>query len=176
MASVQRGECQRWALDNKRTCFGISLDGESAFPSVDREIQVRELHTVGERGSLLKYSRNTYVNTDCYLKQQDGHLSRKISEYSGNRQGHVRSSGHYKAYINPLLLALKESKLGFEKGPIYVTAVSVADDTYLFSDRPSALQAALKIIDFFGKRYRITFNTSKTKLVVTGSKVDMDYY
>ena len=38
MASVQRGECQRWAVDRKITCFGVSLDGEAAFPSVDRNI------------------------------------------------------------------------------------------------------------------------------------------
>ena len=168
MASVQRGECQRWALDKKQTCFGISLDGESAFPSVEREIQIRELYSVGERGNLLEYSKNTYVNTDCYL--------RKISEYKGNRQGHVRSSGHYKVYINPLLTALNKSKLGFHIGPICVTAVAVADDTYLFAGSPSALQAILKIVSFFARRYRIKFNTSKTKLVVTGSQLDMDYY
>ena len=27
-----------------------------------------------------------------------------------------------------------------------------------------------------GKRYRIVFNADKTKLVVTGSQIDMDYY
>ena len=43
LAAVQRGECQRWAVDKKLTCFGVSLDGESAFPSVERNIQVREL-------------------------------------------------------------------------------------------------------------------------------------
>ena len=58
MAAIQRGECQRWAQDNKMTCFGVSLDGEAAFPSVDREIQVRELYSVGERGDYLGYSRN----------------------------------------------------------------------------------------------------------------------
>ena len=45
MAAVLRGECQRWALGCKQTCFGISLDGEAAFPSVDRTIQVRELYS-----------------------------------------------------------------------------------------------------------------------------------
>ena len=58
MASVQRGECQRWAIDRKMTCFGVSLDGESAFPSVDRDILVRELYSVGERGDIHQYSRN----------------------------------------------------------------------------------------------------------------------
>jgi hypothetical protein len=41
LAAIQRGECQRWAVDQKLTCFGVSLDGEAAFPSVEREIKVR---------------------------------------------------------------------------------------------------------------------------------------
>ena len=96
MASMVRGECQRWARDNGLTC----LDGDAAFPSVEREIQIRELYSVGERGDFLKYSSNTYKNTDCYLKL-DGKISRRITEFKGNRQGHVRASGHYKAYVNP---------------------------------------------------------------------------
>ena len=58
MGAVERGECQRWALDNKITCYGVSFDGQAAFPSVNRDIQVRELYTVGERGDYLEYSRN----------------------------------------------------------------------------------------------------------------------
>ena len=34
---------QRWAIDRKVTCFGVTFDGKAAFPSVNREIQVREL-------------------------------------------------------------------------------------------------------------------------------------
>ena len=33
------------------TCFGVSLDGEAAFPNVEREIQIRELYSAGERES-----------------------------------------------------------------------------------------------------------------------------
>ena len=60
LAAIQRGECQRWAIDRKQTCFGVSLDGEAAFPSEERDIQVRELYSIGERGDILTYSRNTY--------------------------------------------------------------------------------------------------------------------
>ena len=72
--------------------FGISLDGESAFPSVEQDIQVREIYSAGERGDYLLYSKNTYKNTECHIK-----LSRRIVEYKGNCQGHVRASGHFKA-------------------------------------------------------------------------------
>ena len=121
LASLQRGECQRWAVDHKMTCFGVSLDGEAAFPSVDRDIQVRELYAVGERGDLLQHSRNTYKNTGCFIKLGE-HLSRKFEEFTGNRQGHVKAAGHFKAYINPCLEAINSANIGIDIGPIRVGA------------------------------------------------------
>ena len=56
VASVQRGECQRWAVDPKQKCFGVSLDREAACPSDERDIQVCKLFSVGERGDY--HSRN----------------------------------------------------------------------------------------------------------------------
>ena len=81
-------------MDWKQTCFGVSLDGEAAFPSVERDIQIRELYTVGERGDFLAYDKGTYENTECHLKQK-GMLSRRIREEKGNHQGHVRGNGHF---------------------------------------------------------------------------------
>ena len=173
LASVQRGECQRWAVDNKLTCFGVSLDGEAAFPSVEREIQVRELYTVGERGDYLSYSKNTYKNTECHLKL-NGKLSRRIRESKGNRQGHVRASGHFKAYINPCLNSLSQSQLGFKVGILTITTVCIADDTYVLAGSPSALQAALDIVSHYARRYQLRFNAGKTKIVISGSKADIN--
>ena len=136
---------------------------------------MRELFSVGERGGYLSYSRNTYKNTETNLKQ-NGKLSRKFTEFKGNRQGHVRASGNFKAYINPCLTSLNSSQLGFNIGPICTTAVCVADDTYVQSGSVRGLQGALDIVSHYGKRYQVNFNAGKTKIVVTGSKIDMQYY
>ena len=175
MAAVERGECQRFALDTKQTCFGISFDGKAAFPSVDREIQVRELHTCGENGDLLNYSRNTYKNTASHIKQ-DGKLGRQFHEYKGARQGHKRASGHFKCYINPCLTTANSSNLGFWIGPICVSCVCIADDTYVLSNNPRKLRGLIDIVGHYSKRYRLEFGASKTKVTVTGSAKDMDYY
>ena len=175
MAVVLRGECQRWALDTKQTCFGISFDGQAAFPSVDREIQVRELYSCGETGNLLAYSRNTYKNTVCKMKQ-GGKLSREIREYKGARQGHKRAAGNFKTYINPCLTTANSSGLGFYIGPICVSVICVADDTYVLSGNPRDLQGLINIIGHYGKRYRLIFGADKTKVTVTGSRQDMQYY
>ena len=97
-------------------------------------------------------------------------------EFKGNRQGHVRASGHFKAYINPLLNTLNSSNLGFKIGPYCVTTVCVADDTYVLASTPSSLQSALNIVSHYGRRYQLRFNADKTKVVVTGSKTDIDFY
>ena len=173
LAAIQ-GECQRWAVDQKRTCFGVSLDGEAAFPSVERNIQIRELYSVGERGDLLTYSWATYQNTECHIKLGNK-LSRKIVEEKGNRQGHKRASGNFKAYINSCLTSLAQSNLGFCIGNLCITVVCVADDAYILADCPSGLQGSLDIICHFARRYHLKFN-SKTKIVITGSKIDMEFY
>ena len=175
MGAVERGECQRWALDKKLTCYGVSFDGQAAFPSVDRDILVRELYSCGETGDLLKYSRNTYQNTVSRMKQ-DEKLSREFSEFKGSRQGHKRAAGHFKSYINPCLTAANSSNLGFFIGPICVTAICIADDTYVLSDDPRKLQSAINIIGHYGKRYRLIFGADKTKITITGSRHDMLYY
>ena len=175
MAAVLRGECQRWALDKKQTCFGVSFDGKAAFPSVDRDIQVRELYSCGETGDLLQYSRNTYENTACKMKQ-DGKLSREVREFRGSRQGHKRAAGHFKTYINPCLTAANSPELGFFIGPICISAVCVADDTYILSGDPRHLQDIINIVGHYGRRYRLIFGADKTKVTVTGSKQDMMYY
>ena len=64
LAALQRGECQRWAIDQKLTCFGVSLDGEDAFPSVEREIQIRELYSVG-------YTVNTLTTTQSVISRTE---------------------------------------------------------------------------------------------------------
>ena len=131
------------------------------------EIQVRELYAIGERGDMLQYSRNTYRNTECHIKHKNL-LSRKIVEQKGNRQGHVKARGHFKVYINPYLLSLNSSNLGFNLGPICSSAVCVADDAYIHSDSPSGLQGGLNIISHYAKKYQLKFNAEKTKVVVTG--------
>jgi hypothetical protein len=46
----------------------------------------------------------------------------------------------------------------------------------LFSNSVSGLQTAINIISHYANRYQLRFNADKTKIVVTGSKMDMAFY
>ena len=48
----------------------------------------------------------------------DNKLSREISEKSGVKQGHIKSSDNYKIYANPLLDTLESANLGVQLGPV----------------------------------------------------------
>ena len=82
----------------------------------------------------------------------------------------------HQVYINPCLLSLNSTDLGFKLGPICTTAVCVADDSYLLSNSQSGLQASLDIMSDCANKYQLKFNADKTKIVISGSKLDMAYY
>ena len=94
-------------------------------------------------------------------------------EKAGVKQGHINSGDNYKIYINPALDTLDVSTLGVWIGPVNVSVSGVADDCYLMSATQSGLQGLIGIAEHYGDRYRIT---SKTKITVVGSEIDMEYY
>ena len=60
MGAVQRYECEQHAIDTKKTMFACTLDGDSAFEVVDRDIQRRELFFTGQEGEYWQYSSNSF--------------------------------------------------------------------------------------------------------------------
>ena len=106
----------------------------------------------------------------------EGRLSQYLEETLGVGQDKIRSSEHYKIYINSVLNTLEESDLGVNLGPIHVGVSCVADDVYLLTDNQVKLQGQLDIAQDYGKLYRISYDASKTVISVVGSKKDMEYY
>ena len=59
---------------------------------------------------------------------------------------------------------------------MYTGEKGVADDDFLMSDDPVKLQGLINIAEHYGKRYRITYGASKTKITVSGPEIDRQYY
>ena len=175
MGALQRHEAQKYCIDTKKTFFGCSLDGDSAFEVVCRTIQQRELYFAGEKGQLSEYNKRSYENTESRIKM-NGKISKPLQENLGVGQGKIRSSDHYKIYINPVLETLESAKLGINIGPINTGVSCVADDLYLLSDNQIKMQGLLDICQDYGQLYRITYGASKTVISVVGSAADRQYY
>ena len=98
----------------------------------------------------------------------EGKLGRQIHTFKSSHQGKVKASGHFKAYVNPFLVALGNPGLGFAMGPLFVTAVCIADDILLQCDCPRKFQADIDFVE--------QFNASNTKVTLTRSKTNMQDY
>ena len=175
MGALQRHEAEQHCLDLKKTFFGCSLDGDSAFEVVNREILTRELYMSGDRGDYWKASYFSYQESLSRIKMNN-QLSRPIKESLGVKQGHIKSSDHYTAYNGPLLDTLEHACLGVWIGPINCGVTGVADDDFLMSDDSIKLQGLISIAEHYGQRYRITYGASKTKITVSGSEIDRKFY
>ena len=164
-----------FVLMKKEHFFGCSLDGEAAFEVVDRTILLRELYCSGEKGEYWMANKFGYENTKSQKKMK-GKLSDIVEEEKGVKQGQIKSSDHYKVYVNPLLDMVDRSKLGVWIGPVNVSQSACADDEFLMTDTQSKLQALLEIAEFYGHSYRVVYGAEKTKITVIGSSIDQEYY
>ena len=106
----------------------------------------------------------------------NGNLSHNIVETLEVKQGHINSSDHYTFYIAPCLETLEEAQLGVWIGPINSGVSGRADDVFLGSDDPVKLQSVIDIAAHYGSLYRIQYGASKTKITVSGPKIDIQYY
>ena len=175
MGALQRHETEKYCVDQKRTFFGCSLDGEAAFEAVNRTIMMRELYCAGETGQYWVASYNSYQNSQSKIKL-NGMLSDSLTENRGVKQGQIKSSDHFKIYINPLLNAIDNSNLGVWIGPLNVGQSACADDEFIMTDEQDKLQSLLDIAEFYGKMYQVKYGASKTKITIVGSEVDRKYF
>ena len=146
LGALQRHEAEKYCLDNKLTFFGCSLDGESAFEVVNRDIQLKELYCAGQKGQYWLTSQFAYENSFSQIKM-NGKLSRKFQETLGVKQGNINSSNDYKVYINPALNIFENAELGVAIGPINVSISGVADDLYLMSFSKYKMKALIDIME-----------------------------
>ena len=103
-------------------------------------------------------------------------ISMPLEETLGVGQAKIRSSDHYKVYINSVLETLENSQIGVNIGPINTGVCCVADDLYLLTDCQVKLQCMLNIAAEYGRNYLYKFGAEKTVISVIGSNKDIEYY
>ena len=175
LGALQRHETETFCIDMKTTFFGCSLDGQAAFEIVNRTILLRELYCAGETGQYWSANNFSYQNTNTRIKM-NGKLSKEIFEEKGVKQGQIKSSDHYKIYINPLLDMLDSANLGVWIGPVNVGHSACADDVFIMTDTQSKMQALLDLAEHYGQKYEVIYGADKTKITVIGSDIDRRYY
>jgi len=78
-------------------------------------------------------------------------------------------------YLDGLILALSEAKVGCYIGKVYVGALAYADDVTLLAPTPTAMRLQLQICEKYSQKFRIEFNAAKSACMVVGRKAQRRY-
>ena len=103
-------------------------------------------------------------------------MSDELDEELGVKQGHVKSSDHYKIYNKSLLDTVDSANLGVQIGPYNFGVSCCADDFMGMTDDQNKLQCIMEIAQYYGETYEITYGSDKSKIIVYGSKCDINYF
>ena len=142
-------------------CF---VDFSKAFDFLDRNLFLSRLVEMGVRGKLYTAIKNSY-DTTINAVRINGELGRWFETKNGSKQGDVQSPTHFSIYVNSLIEALTESKIGVQILDKLVTVLAYADDLVLISPTQAGLQQLLNILERWCNRWRLKVNPDKTKIM-----------
>ena len=115
---------------------------------------------------MLNIIRSIYNSVKSRVKCNNT-LSEAFSCNIGVRQGECLSPFLFSMYINDMEQELENNGVnGIDIGMVKLLLLLYADDIVLFGNTPEELQKSLDILEEYCDRWRLTVNTSKTKILI----------
>ena len=98
----------------------------------------------------------------------NGTLSESFRVFTGVRQGGVLSPHLFSIYIDDLIVKLRSLKNGCHIADVFLACLVYADDIVLLAPCRSAMQLLLNTCEDYGFSWCLTYNPSKTKVMIFG--------
>lgn len=153
-------------INNNENLYCCFVDFTKAFDYVERDILWFKLIKIGVRGHMLDIIKSIYNAVKSRVKNKNT-LSEAFTCNIGVRQGECLSPFLFAMYVNDLEQELAENGLnGIDVGMVKLLLLLYADDIVLFSKTPDELQKALNILEEYCNRWKLTVNTTKTKIII----------
>ena len=137
---------------------------QKAFDTVNRDCLMYKLANIGICGPMYKAIKSLYDNVLCSVRVNGAHTEWFDVEL-GVKQGCILSPTLFSIFINDLAVEIKELGLGVDIGQIKLSILLFADDIALIADSPEALQTMLNTLSEWCKKWRLSINVEKTKVV-----------
>ena len=150
---------------NKSKCFVILLDASKAFDRVEYARLFKLLCGRGLCPRVVKLLAAMYTNQQMNVRWK-GILSNVFKCENGVKQGGVLSPTLFCVYFDELLCKLSECGVGCYVGNKFLGALSYADDIALLAPTKASAQKMLAVCEQFASEHSVTFNASKSFLMV----------
>ena len=141
------------------------LDNAKAFDRIWHEGLFYKLHKLGLTGKVWQLIKHNYSNSFSFVSHS-GEISNVYPVKQGVGQGRVMSAWFFLVYINDLIAMLRSAQCGIYVYGQHMPAILLADDTTIISTSPSGLQRLLNIVNLYADKWRLTYNATKSKIVI----------
>ena len=155
------------AREENDTVFVAFFDIAKAFDSCWIEGLFFQLWEIGVRGKTWRLLYRCYLDFLCVARVQ-GHVSGWYQLKCGIHQGGYMSLIKYTAFINSLIVLLKNSGLCCRIGYVPSTPVGYADDLAACCLTERRLDSAMQIVHRHGCTWRYQFNAKKSGIMIFG--------
>ena len=140
------------------------VDISKAYDSVNRGILWKRLETLGFRGEFLATLKALYSG-DSVVCELNGVTTRPVFLQRGLRQGCSLSPMLFAIYIADMGSDLHDTGLGFQLGPMVVSALLFADDIILLARTASGLLDLLSLVYDRCSSLKLVVNAEKSQVV-----------
>ena len=154
-------------LEGGRKVFVAFFDVSKAFDSVWIDGLFYQLHKLGIKDSLWRMLYKGYIDFSCYVRIGDK-VSQPYPMLCGIHQGGYLSLVKYIAFVNSLIIELKESNLCCAIENTQTTPLGYADDLATCTLTGNSMHRVLDIVGHHGNTWRYSFNAKKSAIMVFG--------
>ena len=152
----------------KQPLFTCYVDFKKAYDTIPRDLLWLKLQRIGVHGEFLHAMQALYASVPMGVQFADG-MSDTFQSLLGVKQGCPLSPTLFGIFIDDFQAELAAGAAGFALptlAGVQTPALFYADDLALVSTTTAGLQAQLDLLEAYSKRWRLTVNVKKTKVVV----------
>ena len=171
MAALLISEAKAEARQNNDQLYLATLDAQKAFDVVHHTILLDRLAESGIPHDIWLIIKDLYSDISSKVKWL-GDCSDRFPVNQGVRQGGILSTPLYKVYVHPLLDILKNRRLGFRLGTVYIGSPAVADDVAYLTRLKYELQMMFGEGSGFSARNRYQIHPTKTIVAMLSGRAD----
>ena len=172
------------SASSKKKLFCCFVDFKQAFDTVWRAGLWRKLTQHGINGKCFEFIHSMYQNIKSKVTNDEG-SSQFFDCNVGVRQGENLSPFLFSIFLNDLewyLVSKNVSSLELDVNSddihifLKLLLLLYADDTIIFSNDSEQLQNAMNVFDGYCKKWHLTVNIQKTKIVIfSKGRANRDY-
>ena len=152
---------------NLYTCF---IDFKKAFDLLDHTALLYKLNRIGIKGNIYYLLKDMYMAKKIRLRvRTKDKFSNEFTSVVGVSQGDPVSPNLFKIFINDMFENTSENEAPTLKN-VNIKFLLYADDVVVLANSPENLQKYMDEVETYTKRWGLTVNTNKTKVVIFNSK------